>query len=403
VSAAWRSKLPSACDALVVGGGLTGCAAAYHLAAAGAAVVLVERADLNTAASGTNAGSLHAQIQHEPFLRLGEAWGRAYAPATRFLVDAIARWDELPAELDADLEVARTGGVLVAADEAQLRDVERKVRIEREQGLDVELLTRSDLRRIAPYVSERMAGGELCRIEGKASPLLATPAFARGAERLGARLLRGTELLALTRERRGFRAGTTGGAIVARRVISAGGVDAGRVTAMLGAKLPVTAEPLQLAVTEPVAPLVSHLVYFAGEKLTLKQARAGSLLIGGGWPARTDPRTGRHRVDPVSLRENLRIAQTVVPPVGRARLLRTWTGVVNGTADWLPLIGEIGRVPGLFVGAFPYVGFTAAPLLGAVLADLALGRPVDRDLTPFTPGAPAVISPGRGARRSRPV
>jgi sarcosine oxidase subunit beta len=390
---AWRSKPPTVCDALVVGGGLTGCAAAYHLASAGAAVVLVERVDLNTASSGTNAGSLHAQIQHEPFLRLGEAWARAYAPVTRFLADAIARWEELPAELGSDLEVARPGGVLVAADEVQLRDVERKVRIEREQGLDVELLTRGDLRRIAPYVSERMAGGELCRIEGKANPLLAAPAFARAAERLGARLLRGTELVALTCERQGFRAGTTAGAIAARRVISAGGVDAGRVTGMLGAELPVTAEPLQLAVTEPVAPLVSHLVYFAGEKLTLKQARVGSLLIGGGWPARTDPRTGRYRVDPVSLRENLRVAQTVVPAVGRARLLRTWTGVVNGTADWLPLIGEIERVSGLFVGVFPYVGFTAAPLLGSVLADLALGRPVDRDLTPFSPGAPRAGMP----------
>lgn len=374
------------CDALLVGGGITGSATALELADAGADVVLVERFDLNTQGSGYNAGSLHAQIQHEPFVQRGDGWARAYAPATAFLLDAVALWQELSGRLAVDLEVAISGGLLVAATDAQLRDVERKVRIERAQGLEVELLGRDDLRRVAPYVSERMAGGELCRAEGKANPLIAGPALAREAERRGARVLRRTELTALERTATGFRAVTSGGTIDARRVVSCGGVDAGKVTGMLGAPLPVTGEAIQASVTEPVAPLVRHLLYFAGEKLTLKQARAGSLLIGGGWPARQDPRSGRPVVSPQSLTDNLRVAQTVVPAVGRARLLRTWAGFVNATADWLPVIGEVERAPGLFVGAFPYMGFTAAPLMGRVLADLVLDRDPGRDLTPFSPG-----------------
>jgi glycine/D-amino acid oxidase-like deaminating enzyme len=74
-------------DVLVVGGGITGTATALRLAEAGADVVLVERHDLNTQGSGYNAGSLHSQLQHEPFLHKGEAWARAYAPATAFLSD----------------------------------------------------------------------------------------------------------------------------------------------------------------------------------------------------------------------------------------------------------------------------------------------------------------------------
>ena len=57
---------------------------------------------------------------------------------------------------------------------------------------------------------------------------------------------------------------------------------------------------------------------------------------------------------------------------------------MNGVEDWLPIIGEIERVPGLYVGVFPYMGFTAGPLMGRVLADLVLGRS-ERDLTPFSP------------------
>ncbi|MDX6567153.1 MAG: hypothetical protein QOE10_2815, partial [Gaiellales bacterium] len=152
----------------------------------------------------------------------------------------------------------------------------------------------------------------------------------------------------------------------------------------LGVELPVVGYPIQASVTEPVAPLVTHLLYFAGDMLTLKQARAGSLLIGGGWPARLAP-DGSPVVDPDSLRANLALAEAVVPALSEARLLRTWAGFVNGVEDWLPIIGEIDRVPGLYVGVFPYMGFTAGPLLGRVLADLVLGRS-EHDLAPFSPG-----------------
>jgi sarcosine oxidase, subunit beta len=371
------------CDVLVVGGGITGTATAHRLAEAGADVVLVERYDLNTQGSGSNAGSLHSQLQHEPFMHRGEAWARAYAPATAFLSESTKLWQTLADELGSDLEVAILGGILVAETEAQLRDVERKVRIEREQGLDVELLSASDLRRIAPYVSETMVGGELCRGEGKANPLLAGPAFARAAQAAGARLLLHTELHALAQDEHGFVAHTGAGPIAARRVVSCGGVDAGQVTQLLGVPLPVEAHAIQLGVTEPLAPLVGHLLYFAGDMLTLKQAHVGSLLIGGGWPARLS-RDGTPTVDPDSLRANLAVAQRVVPALAGARLLRTWAALVNGVEDWLPIVGEIERVRGLYVGVFPWMGFTAGPLMGQVLADLVLGHS-ERDLAPFSP------------------
>ena len=69
-----------------------------------------------------------------------------------------------------------------------------------------------------------------------------------------------------------------------------------------------------------------------------------------------------------------------MPALSEARLLRAWAGYVNGVEDWLPIIGEIESVPGLFVGVFPFMGFTAGPLMGRVLADLVLDR-CERDLS----------------------
>ena len=379
-----RPHLPAHRDVIVVGGGVTGCAATYHLASAGAEVLLLEQFDLNTQASGRNAGSLHGQIQHEPFLHLGEEWARSFLPALAMLVDSVGIWQHLSDQLGVDLEVSTPGGLLIAETNEQMRDIERKVAIEREAGLVVELLGPDDLQRLAPYVSEQMIGGELSRVEGKANSLLAAPAFARAAARLGAKVETYVEVTGVDTDPRGFRLRTSAGATTCRRLVLTAGTNLRGLGAMLGRNLPITAEPVQVSVTETVAPLVKHLVYFAGEKLTLKQARSGSLLIGGGWPARTGP-SGTPVMNPQSLRANLRVAQKVVPAVGGAQLLRTWVGVGNGTPDQRPVLGELSGLPGLVVGMFPYMGLTAGPLMGLLVADLVLGRDPGRDLQPFRP------------------
>jgi len=354
-----------------------------YLSREGVDVALVERSELGSAGSAANAGSLHAQLQQVPFTERGEGWARAYAPATRFLLDSIRLWRGMSEDLGEDLEVAITGGILVADSPDQLPALERKVAIEREQGVASELLSAVDLRELAPYLADGMAGGEFCPDEGKANPLLATAALARRAAGAGARIMPRTELVSLAREHDGFRALTSAGEIACRKVVSCGGAEAGAITAMAGAPVTVVGEPIQASVTEAVAPLIGHLVYFAGAPLTLKQAHVGSIVIGGGWPARL--RYSQPLVDRESLLGNLRVATRVVPAVAQARLLRSWAGFVNATASWLPLIGELPGCPGLFIGAFPYVGFTAAPLLGRTLAELVCGRRPQADISLFAP------------------
>lgn len=372
------------CEVLVVGGGIAGTATAWQLALAGVDVILVERGEIGAAGSGANAGSLHAQLQHSPFVERGAEWARSYAPATRFLLDSIAVWRELGEDLGEDLEVSLSGGILVADSDEQMRAIERKVAVEHEQGLKSELLSAQDLRALAPYLSDGMVGGEFCSDEGKANPLLATAALARAAGAGGARILVRTELRALQREDGGFSARTSAGEIRCQRLVSCGGVEAAAIMKLAGARCaPVAGEPIQASVTEAVAPLIRHLVYYAGAALTLKQARAGSILIGGGWPALV--RDGRPHVSDDSLLGNLAVATRVVPEIARARLIRTWAGYVNATPSWLPLIGELPGASGLFVGAFPYMGFTAGPLLGRVLAQIVRGQPPEADISAFTP------------------
>jgi sarcosine oxidase, subunit beta len=376
-------------DVAVIGGGLAGCATAYYLAADGVDVILLEQDDLNTRASGTNAGSLHVQLPHDTFLALGETWARAFIPALRLFAESIELWRDAEALLGLDLDVAMPGGLLVAADETQLRHIERKAVIERAAGVEVEILDQAALRARAPYVSEKMLGGAFCPQEGKADPLRAASAYGQAAVRLGARIMSRTTVRSLARENGAFLLETSSGPVRAARVVNAAGADADAIAGMLGVqlRLPLQRYPIQLSVTEPVMPLIEHLVYYAAAPLTLKQTHAGTILIGGGWPARLDAR-GRPVVDPLSLAANLGFALEVVPRLSPVNVVRTWAAIVNGTDDWLPQLGEVSGHPGFFMCYVPWLGFTAGPAAARLVASQVQGResPLQVDPAAFLPG-----------------
>ncbi len=84
---------------------------------------------------------------------------------------------------------------------------------------------------------------------------------------------------------------------------------------------------------------------------------------------------------------NLAVALEVVPAVASLNVVRTWAAIVNGTANWKPLIGELPGAPGFFLNYVPWMGFTGGPAGGRIVASLVQGRTpeVDFDLAPLRP------------------
>jgi len=370
-------------DVIVIGGGAIGASSTYQLAKHGANVALLEEFDLNTQASGRNAGSLHGQIQYEPFEELGVDWAKQFLHGLSILADSLKIWRGLSEELGADLEVSSNGGLMIAENEKNLRHLEEKVRLENSIGIDSRMLSHSELQEKAPYISSKMVGAAYCPIEGKANPLVVAPAFVDAARRHGASISTKTEVHQISKSSKGFTVSTSAGEFLGSKVLITANAGIPKLTAGLGRRIPISDVPVQVSVTEQIEKFVHHLVYFTSEGLTFKQANSGSLLIGGGWPARYDERSNPI-LNPDSLRSNLRVALKVVPRIADVKVIRTWVGTGNGTEDHNPIIDKFPGIEGLFVGMYPYMGFTASPLMGQLLAELVLTGKCERDISHFS-------------------
>ncbi len=368
------------------------------LAREGASVTLLERDELNQHASGQNAGSLHFQLEYR-MVENGIEAARTAAEAMPLHLEAARHWAVLGDELGEDVGVAQKGGLMLAETREQARVLEQKSSIEREWGLDVRMLDAAQAHELAPYLSSSVIAAAYCPSEGKADTRIAGPALARGAARLGAQIRTRTEVVGLHRDGGRWRvdivehttAGPRPSRLTAQTVMLAGGVWTTGLGHMLGATLPTIPLALTMSVTAPIAPVIPHLVQHAGKRLSLKQTPDGTVLIGGGWPARlpTDEHGAplldrRPSLLPGSLAGNAAAAIGVVPATGRMPVVRSWVGTTTITPDQLPLVGEVAGCPGVYV-ATGGSAFTLGPSFARSLVDLAGGRTPGVDLAPYNP------------------
>jgi sarcosine oxidase subunit beta len=353
---------------VIVGGGLMGLSTAFHLRRAdpGTRVTVLERARVGAAASGASAAGVRAM-------------GRD--PAERALALAsLARWPGLERELEAPTRYRRSGGLRLALDEASWRAVGPWVAEQRAAGVPVEVVDEREARALAPGIAPGCLGGVHAPNDGQAEAVPATEAFAAAARRLGARVEEGVGVRALAVE---------GGRVVgvergdgAREacdvVIVAAGAWSATLLGGIGVTLPIETRPLQMLLTAPGAPALRPVLGAFDRRLSLKQLDDGAYLIGGGWPARvTDHAGNRYEMLDESVRASLEMARAVFPPVGECALARSWAGLEAFTPDHLPILGPVPGISGLLVAAgFSGHGFALSPMIGDILARLALGQDV---------------------------
>jgi glycine/D-amino acid oxidase-like deaminating enzyme len=364
-------------DTIVVGAGLFGCAAALRLAEVGHEVIVLDRGDLGGEASSANSGNLHLQLSPATHKHDGDDWFRGFSRQLPLFQAALAEWRALAAKLPIDIEMRRAGGLMVAETCAEMDTLATKVRLEQQNGLEVELLGPAELRRLAPYIGDGFVGAAFCAEEGMANSLLAVAALSDLCRTRGVRFHLGTAVLGLQMSSDGWTVLTSKGTTFCNHVVIAAGCWSAEIGAMGGIEIPIWDRPIHVSVTEAATPLVPHLCYHTSLRLTLKQTSRGNFIIGGGWPASIDTVRDRPSVLRDSLSQSLWVAQRVVPQVGNLHLLRTWAGRNVYTPDGWPILGAVPGRPGLFLAVCNTYGFTLGPLCGQIVADAVGGKTHD--------------------------
>ena len=377
-------------DVAIIGGGLAGCAAAYYLACRGVSSILLEAGELNSQASGANAGSLHFQLEHR-LIAHGDAAAEQFAAVIPLSKHAIALWRGLEAELGLDLEVVMDGGLMLAETREELELLERKSALESRWGLDTELLDAAQARDRVKGVSSHVRGAAFCADEGHANPRLVSLGYARRAIERGARVCTKARVVGLQRRSGHWVVSLAGGETIrASVVLNAAGAWAGEVGRLANVHIPILPVGLQMNATERCAPRLGVLIQHAGKPLSLKQLEAGNFLIGGGWPARLSAQTGRisHADKPVALPEriagNLALACRILPGLADLHLIRSWTGTVGVTTDQLPILGRLDALPEYYVVGGGS-GFTLGPAFASIVAEQIVKGKTDYPVDLYSP------------------
>jgi len=357
---------------VIVGGGLMGLSAAFHLRRMDPTVrvTVLERAHVGAAASGASAAGVRV-MGRDPV-------ERAMALAS------LRRWPDLDRELEGATGYHRGGGLRLALDEDAWRQVPAWVAEQRADGVPLEMVDAKEARRLAPGIASTCLGAVHCAIDGQAEALPAVRAFANAAIRLGARVESREGAQAVLWERGRVTGVTTsdGRREIADVVIVAAGAWSAALLRPLGIALPFRTRALQMLLTEPAPRTLAPVVSAFERALSFKQLDDGAYLIGGGWPARiVDEPANRWQVLDDSVTGSLAVALEVYPALGDRAVARSWAGLEAFMPDDVPVLGPVPGLDGLLVAAgFCGHGFALSPVVGDVLARLALGADPLADL-----------------------
>ena len=358
----WRNPEPKPhYDAIVIGGGGHGLATAFYLAQNHGLrnVAVLEKGYLGSGNIGRNTTIVRANY--------------GLPGNSEFYSHSLKLWEGMEGALNYNVMHSQRGIINLFHSDGQRDAYARRGNAMINQGDDAFLLDREGVRKILPYLDFDntrfpIYGGLYHPRGGTARHDAVAWGYARGADQRGVDLIQNCEVTGIDVDN-GKVVGvqTTRGAIRAPKV---GIVVAGRssqVAAMAGMRLPIESHILQAFVTEGLKPVIDHVVTFGAGHFYISQSDKGGLVFGGDLDYYAS----------YAQRGNLPIAEhvieagmTLMPMIGKAKLLRSWGGIMDMSPDGSPIIDKT-HIDGLYLNCgWCYGGFKAVPASGWCMAHL---------------------------------
>ncbi|MFV0514008.1 MAG: sarcosine oxidase subunit beta family protein [Jhaorihella sp.] len=361
-TAHWRDPAPKdEYDTVIIGGGGHGLSTAYYLARdhGQSNVAVLEKGYLG----GGNVGRNTTIVRANYFL----------PGNSEFYSHSLKLWEGLEQDLNYNVMHSQRGLINLFHSDGQRDAFARRGNAMINQGDDAILLDREGVRRHLPYLDFDNArfpihGGLYHPRGGTARHDAVAWGYARGADQRGVDLIQNCEVNGIDIENgqvRGVQ--TSRGPIRARKVAIVVAGRSSQVAAMAGMRLPVESHVLQAFVTEALKPVIDHVVSFGMGHFYISQSDKGGLVFGGDIDMYASYAA---RGNLPALEHVMEAGMTLMPMIGKARVLRSWGGIMDMTPDGSPIIDRTDT-RGLYLNCgWNYGGFKAVPASGQCFAHL---------------------------------
>jgi sarcosine oxidase subunit beta len=354
-------NLPTTADILIIGGGVMGASAAYHLASRGVKnIVLLEKEPyFGTGATGRCAGGVRYQFSTEINIKLSQA-----------SLPMIERFKD---EIGQEVNYHPCGYLLVATDEADAVKFNHNVQLQNKLGVPTQLLSGDEVRTRLPFMKfDDAIAGTFNQKDGTVDPNGVVMGYINAAQKMGVQAISGVEVLGITVSGGNVKEVQTSlGAIQTRSVLNVAGPWSSQIGKMAGVQIPVTPLRRQMFTTNPLKEVPQDFPFVIDFAKSLYFHREGEgLLIG---MSNQNEKAGYDQnVDEDFELVNLEAAIERMPLVEKASRAAHWAGLYEVTPDAHPIYGATD-VKGFFLcTGFSGHGFMHGPISGKLMSEYIL-------------------------------
>ncbi|MDC0073344.1 oleate hydratase [Alphaproteobacteria bacterium] len=364
----WRDSKPkSSYDYIIVGGGLHGLATAYYLAK-NFNLKNIAVLEKNWIGSG-NAGRNTSIIRSNYMLRGNR----------EFYEHSLKLWENLSHELNYNVMFSQRSHVSLYHSPSAIDSAARRYNIMLQTGGDAELWSLNKLKANIPHLNYSndarfpIHGALVQKRAGTARHDAVAWGYARASSKLGVDIIQNCEVNGIAiKNNKIISLQTTKGAIKANKIGFSVAGHTSKLWQIAGlGNLPIETHKLQAFVSEPIKPLLDQVVVFSvgGAHFYISQSDKGGMVFGGDidWYKSYAQRGNLPIVKDVA-----ECATSILPCLGRVKLLRHWSGIMDMSMDGSFFICKT-PIENLYLNAgWNYGGFKASPASGWYFADLIL-------------------------------
>ena len=387
------AEIPSTARVVIIGGGVIGVSALYHLAKAGwTDCVLLEKNELTSGSTWHAAGNVPT---------FSASWSQMNLQ--RYSAELYRGLGE---EVDYPMNYHVTGSIRLAHNKERMQEFERAKGMGRYQGIDIDICNVADLKERYPFLETHdLAGGLYDPCDGDIDPAQLTQALAKGARDLGAKIIRFCPVTGARREKGEWVIETEKGEIRCETVVNAAGYRAQEVGRMFGREVPMMTMSHQYLLTDEI-PELEAWSKESGKKLPLlrdvdssyylRQEKFG-LNLGpyerncrAHWMNKDDPMPEDfsfqlYADDLERLEWYIEDAIARVPMLGSVGVNKVINGPIPYTPDGNGLIGPMPGVPNAFEACVFTFGIAQAGGAGLALAQWVTEGSTEWDLWSVDP------------------